>query len=268
MAGHRRIVIDNVGDGHARIAFADDEGTLAHTAISSTLASAPSRTRGAWAPIKRKDTLDRGPAHGRPRLMQRRRRLSWRAQLAHALHRPKQSEDVTLVWGSILDHVASSVPASRPTRSASDLAVAEAAILARGSADLTISAQTTARAIGRTAALWADLVRTSITTAAAAQLLGVQESRIRQRLADHTLYGFKHDGTWRLPRMQFDDNGAIPGLGIVFPRLSRTINPLAVSAWFTQPTMELIQSGQPVSPRDWLRSGEDPAVVADLAALL
>lgn len=141
-------------------------------------------------------------------------------------------------------------------------------ILARGSAGLAISPQTTASVIGRTAALWADLMQTSITTAAAAQLLGVQESRVRQRLADHTLYGFKHDGVWRLPRMQFDDNGAIPGIATVFPCLPREINPLAVSAWFTQPTMELIQHSQPVSPRDWLRGGEDPSAVADLATLL
>ncbi len=83
-----------------------------------------------------------------------------------------------------------------------------------------------------------------------------------------TLYGFKHEGAWRVPRFQFYDGRPMPGVSVVFPRLLNTVTPVAVEAWFTTPTMELVMGDRPVSPRDWLLAGGDPIEVGTLAALL
>ncbi len=194
--------------------------------------------------------------------------LSWRAPIARAMKEPEQSSDVELVWRSFLDLLERTVPPGRPTEAGSDLSAAEAAVLADGSVGLTVSAETTARALGRTAIRWANLLMNSVGAAEAARMIGVQESRVRQRLANRTLYGFKHEDTWRVPRFQFYDNRLVPGVAAVFPHLSDTITPVAVETWFTIPTMELVLEDQPMSPRDWLVAGSDPAVVGRLAAFL
>ncbi len=194
--------------------------------------------------------------------------LAWRAPIARAIKEPEQSSDVELVWRSFLDLLERTVPPGRPTEVGSDLSAAEAAVLADGSVGLTVSAETTARALGRTAARWASLLLNSVTTAEAAGMIGVQESRVRQRLANRTLYGFKHEDAWRVPRFQFYDDRLVPGVATVFPRLADTITPVAVETWFTIPTMELVLDGQPMSPRDWLIAGGDPTVVGRLAAFL
>jgi len=175
---------------------------------------------------------------------------------------------VTLVWRGFLDVLARTVPAGRPADPQSDFSDEEAAVLTRGSAGLDVSPTATARSLGWTASRWVDLLRDSGGTGDAARLLGVQESRVRQRLAERTLYGFKYEGAWRVPRFQYYHDGLVPGGAAVFPRLPAAITPVAVWTWFTTPTMELVAQGQPVSPRDWLIAGGDPSVVGNLAALL
>jgi hypothetical protein len=122
--------------------------------------------------------------------------------------------------------------------------------------------------VERTIARYAALLAESRTVAEAAEVLGVDESRVRQRLAARTLYGLKRGRDWHLPAFQFADEGEVPNIGAVVSRLHPDLHPVAVANWFTLPTPDLLIEGEPVSPRDWLRSGGAPGLVAAMAAEL
>lgn len=122
--------------------------------------------------------------------------------------------------------------------------------------------------IARAVALQTALMAGSLSVSEVAHSLGVNPSRIRQRLASHTLYGLKGDGSWRLPAFQFDHGHPLPGLEQVLVRLDPNLHPVAVYSWFTAPDPDLCVGHRPVSPRDWLRLGNHPAAVASIAAAL
>src|SRR5688500_552858 len=56
--------------------------------------------------------------------------------------------------------------------------------------------------IVRAAAEYAALLASSLTTAELAQRLGVDESRVRQLLSQHALYGIRGRKAWRIPVFQ------------------------------------------------------------------
>ncbi|MFN8634110.1 MAG: DNA-binding protein [Chloroflexota bacterium] len=121
--------------------------------------------------------------------------------------------------------------------------------------------------LARTAAEYAALLATALTVSDLAVRLGVDVSRIRQRLTGHTLYGVKDGKSWRIPLFQVDDSGLalIPGLNRVVPMLVG-VHPVEVARWFTLPHVDLENAeGEQLSPRTWLLSGGDPALVAALA---
>ena len=92
-------------------------------------------------------------------------------------------------------------------------------------------------------------------------------SRIRQRLAARALYGIKVGDEWRLPAFQFRDDGLVPGIEQVLPQLPENLNPVAVYRWFHSSQPDLYDGdGKDLSPIEWLESGNDPSVVAELAA--
>jgi hypothetical protein len=64
---------------------------------------------------------------------------------------------------------------------------------------------------------------------------------------------------------QFDGEAEVPNIGVVFPRLNPDLHPVAVANWFTLPNPDLVLGGEPVSPRDWLRSGD--VALLDLCGL-
>ncbi|HEV3164866.1 MAG TPA: helix-turn-helix domain-containing protein, partial [Isosphaeraceae bacterium] len=88
---------------------------------------------------------------------------------------------------------------------------------------------------GRTAAEFAALMATALSVSEAAALLGVDKSRVRQRLAKGTLYGIKPGGAWRLPRFQFTSGGQVPGIDRVLQAVPGTLHPVAVQRWLTHP---------------------------------
>jgi hypothetical protein len=119
----------------------------------------------------------------------------------------------------------------------------------------------------QTAADYAALLATALSVPELARRLGVDQSRVRQRIARHTLIAIKDGAAWRLPLFQLDDTGQqlVPGLATVAPRLAN-VHPVAVARWFTLPHPDLIDDDDnPVSPRAWLLGGGDPAEVAALA---
>ena len=124
--------------------------------------------------------------------------------------------------------------------------------------------------ITRSIGEFAGLIKTSIRVAAAARRLSVDAGRIRQRLRERSLYGLRPDGKWLLPAFQFDGDRMVPGIAEALKRLHPELHPLEVEAFFLEPNEELaeLREGDPISPRDWLLAGLDPAAVAQLAAEL
>lgn len=116
----------------------------------------------------------------------------------------------------------------------------------------------------RTVALQAVLRDTALTVAGAAERIGVDASRIRHRIADSQLVGWKDHGGWRLPVWQFTDDDVLPGLGTVLAAVPDDQPALVVAAFMTTPQLDLGD----VTPRDWLLAGGDPARVASLMSVL
>lgn len=142
----------------------------------------------------------------------------------------------------------------------------EAAALEEAGLRLQRSAAGADSPLVRTAAEYAALVASALTVLQAAERLGVEPSRVRQRLAAHTLYGVRQKATWRLPLFQFAERGTVPNFEAVAPRLFG-LHPVAVARWFTTPHEDLVvgEEERPVSPHAWLETGRDPRRVAALA---
>lgn len=117
----------------------------------------------------------------------------------------------------------------------------------------------------RTIVDYMALIETSLTAAQAAAMIGIDVSRVRQRLRERTLFGIEYEGEWRLPRFQFERKKVLPGLNEVLPALPLQINPLDVVVWFLEPNDDLEATPLPLSPRAWLLCGGAPATVAALA---
>lgn len=132
-----------------------------------------------------------------------------------------------------------------------------------------IASDTPADLVRQSIAAFARLIASSLTVEQAAKRLGVQSSRIRQRLggAVPTLYGFKLKGSWYVPAIQFGRRATLPGLEQVVPALPKALHPLEVVGWLDQPHPDLITETDqgPVSPREWLGMGRPPEPVATLA---
>jgi hypothetical protein len=126
-------------------------------------------------------------------------------------------------------------------------------------------ARVTVETLGRTA----RLISTAYSAKDAAELLGVNESRVRQRRADRTLWAIEDRGGWIFPALQFEDEarrrGQIRELDQVLRVLPADLHPLSVAGFLTTPQADLTVGGQPVSPLDWLRSGGDVRPVLGVA---
>jgi hypothetical protein len=123
--------------------------------------------------------------------------------------------------------------------------------------------------IARAAFEYAVLRATGLTTHQAAERLNVNDSRVRQRLGERALYGIKAGDEWRLPAFQFSQTGLVPGIDRVLPRLPQNLNPVAIFRWFHTPNPDLEEregQGKGLTPLQWLQIGNDPDVVAELAA--
>lgn len=159
---------------------------------------------------------------------------------------------------------------ARPVDASRALPSAEAEALARGGLDLSPCRGGADDPLARTAAEYAALLASSLSVPEAAARLGVKGSRVRQRLAERTLYGIRLRAGWRLPRFQFAAGGLVPGLDRVLPRLDPELHPVELLAWLTTPNPDLAAGPDeaPLAPLDWLRSGRPPGSVAALAAEL
>lgn len=115
------------------------------------------------------------------------------------------------------------------------------------------------------AAAHAEVIAHSVTVPALANRLGVDPSRVRQRIYARTLYAFKHRGVWLIPLFQVEGRALVPGLDDVIRRFDQGLHPVAVTRWFTSPNSDLMLDGSPAAPIAWLSAGGSPSVVAALA---
>ncbi len=120
---------------------------------------------------------------------------------------------------------------------------------------------------------YAAIVASALDTTRAAKLLGVDPSRIRQRLTEKrpTLYGIKSRGEWVLPRFQFHGKRQVSGIVEVIQALPTDLSPVSVVSWFNTQNPDLVtgpDEDQTLSPLDWLKSGNDPQPVIELAEQL
>jgi len=119
----------------------------------------------------------------------------------------------------------------------------------------------------RTVAAHAVLADSALSVLEAAKALGVDDSRIRHRLKEGRLTGWKDQG-WRLPSWQFTGSGVLPGLEIVLRAVPDDQPALVVAAFMSTPQADLVINDHPATPRQWLLSGGDPDHVAKLVATL
>lgn len=158
-----------------------------------------------------------------------------------------------------------------------ELPESELEILRDGGFDVDAGPSSADDPIARASAAYSALMETALTIKAVATALERNESRIRQRLLQRTLYGIRRGRNWLLPLFQFQvENasgirtvkGVVPGIEQVFPVLSPALHPVSVWRWFTSPSTELVDDAapeRPISPRAWLLAGRSPQSVADLA---
>lgn len=106
----------------------------------------------------------------------------------------------------------------------------------------------------------------ALTVAQAAAALKVTPGRVRQLVsagAVVTLPG--GESSHLLPAWQIVDGRLLPGLEAV-ASAAAGLHPLTLAGFMTRPDEDLVADGQVVSPVDWLLTGGDPDVVAQLVA--
>ena len=112
--------------------------------------------------------------------------------------------------------------------------------------------------MAETVAKYAAIVVCSLSSKSASQRLGVAPSRIRQMVADRSLYSFLLGGTRHIPDFQFSDAGLVPGIAMVNKALDPSAHPVAVYNWYHMPNPDLFLEGDVdriVSPLVWLNAG-------------
>lgn len=125
------------------------------------------------------------------------------------------------------------------------------------------------RAALRSRSAMAELLADSVSgDAAVADLLGVDRSRVSQRLSERSLYAIDTGEQRLFPRWQFEGSSTVPHLKAVLRALATDLHPLTVTHWFLAPNEELEVEGAATSPREWLLTGGPTAPVLELASQL
>ena len=114
--------------------------------------------------------------------------------------------------------------------------------------------------LASTAAEYAAIIDTSLTTGQAAMRLKAPENRVRQMIARRTLYSILLDSRRYIPVFQFmqEDGGLIPNITKVNAALPDDLHPIDVYDWYTQVDPDLFIGNDVdacLSPLAWLRSG-------------
>lgn len=154
---------------------------------------------------------------------------------------------------------------------ASELTGAEQAVLRRGG--LVLEEHAGPDPLARTAARYAAIIDSSLSTREAGEKTRLGGGRIRQRVANRSIYSILLEGRRYLPRFQFLDDGRrlVPGIGRVNAALDPDLHPVEVFNWYTTPHPDLFLDDDPdaaVSPLEWLKAGHPVEPVVRLAQQL
>lgn len=115
----------------------------------------------------------------------------------------------------------------------------------------------------------------SITRQEMAALLDVDPSRVSHQVTAGMLFAYPGgNGRPAFPDWQLITTGpstkaaVLPHLSAVLAAVPAGTHPVALRAFMTTAGSDLLLEGVPLSPREWLSSGGDPAEVINLAATL
>jgi hypothetical protein len=158
---------------------------------------------------------------------------------------------------------------SAPAPNAASLTEQERAIRADGGLDMTADPDEAQRQfVLQQQTNIATQVRDSLPVASVAARLGLDASRVRHRVRDGALFGYRVGRSLRLPTWQFTSTGQpLPGLRAVLAALPEGLHPLSVTGFMTTPDPDL-GAKQHNTPAAWLAGGGDPERVAEKAAAL
>jgi hypothetical protein len=171
---------------------------------------------------------------------------------------------ITQHFGVSAEELTSALDTLPPIRpDAASLSDDEAALF--DAADFAEDEQAYARVTLEAAGHTARLLSTAYSAREVADLLGVSDSRVRQRRADRTLWAIEDAGGWVYPALQFEN---VDGrrrqsrhLDQVLPAIPTDVHPLVAARLLTTAQPDLVVDGQPVSPLHWLRDGGDVGAV-------
>ena len=159
----------------------------------------------------------------------------------------------------VLRRVLDAMPTMLYGQTSAELTVAERQVLMHAGVDLNAEPRTDP--VAATAALYAAILDTSLTTDETAKRLAMRQNRIRQMIARRTLYSVLLDNRRYIPLFQFErEGGLIPNITKVNAALPADLHPVDVYDWYTQPDPGLFVGDHidaPMSPLAWLGSGGD-----------
>lgn len=105
----------------------------------------------------------------------------------------------------------------------------------------------------------------ALSVAEVRRLLGVSDSRIRQRIAARTLHALADVGQGRrFPAYQFTDSGELPEWKVVAPVFPADVDLISAEHVMTTAHPDLSVDGEPASPRAWLLEERPVDQVVDL----
>ena len=122
--------------------------------------------------------------------------------------------------------------------------------------------------LAKTAVKYAAIVKRSLTSKTVSRRLGLTPGRIRQMIADRSLYSFLIGRNRYIPDFQFEDNRLVPNIAGVNKALPLRMHPVEVYNWYRLPNVDLFLDkdiDDTVSPLDWLKGGQDVEQVVFLA---
>jgi hypothetical protein len=152
-----------------------------------------------------------------------------------------------------------------------ELTAAEQAALRR--AGMVLEEQPGRDPLADTAVQYAALIESSLSTSEVGKRLGFGAGRVRQMVADRTLYSILLEGRRYIPTFQFlaGRKRLVPNIGHVNAALDPELHPVEVFTWYTTPNPDLFLDEDiehTVSPLDWLKAGNPLAPVVRLAEQL
>ena len=151
-----------------------------------------------------------------------------------------------------------------------ELPAAEQAVLRAGGLDL--APQPGSDPLAMTAVKYAAIVQRSLSSREVSERLGLTGGRVRQLVADRSLYSFLMDGRRLIPEFQFlRKGGLVPNISRVNGALSPGLHPVEVFNWLQAKNADLFldeDMSTSASPLEWLQAGHDATPVVLLARRL